>query len=1038
MNKICKTPVKDTNDEGIIINYCNDFKGVKKCLYCQELDIKHHSPLCQNCGFFCCNKLIKNKSHILMHLNQCKHKTISIAPFTNELKCDQCKDNDAYKLKFFKGNETISFLCDRCDDGKKHYQDLIIDNKKISEELLPISDIPPLANRDDDFLDIFINKKNIKIKSLNNSYLFPASLSYPNKKIFCSLQINFLNHEIETVEEENEKEPSFAFNLKFREEEFGFLAEVISPENPNSNFKFNKGQVLIIEKEKKITDNSFNLFDDGISSTSDDDYSVTNSNKIIDYEEEIEEEYKFIGKVIVKGENNRILIACKGLKKNHGNGTYLIKEKYITGSEQKMINGLKRFENNTLMDKDIELLILGIPGFSIENKYFNSSDIPEDFSIKEFPDIKLNESQKEFIKKCYTYKFNLLQGPPGTGKSMVLAFLTYYFNKSKKKQNHKIIICAPSNQAVDNISILLQKLNIKFVRVLSSSKELKNENDKTNSLLDLAKKEIYKDKTKNKKIIELIEKREKYKDLSKYEEIEYKQLMNDFESKIIEENDIILSTINNSSDERLKRFCFSIVIIDEATQAKEADNFLPLIHNAEVVVLIGDQKQLGPTVISEEAYNAGYYISQFERLVNLYRGSCFISILNEQYRMNEFLYRFSNKYFYENKMITRNDNKLDENVMMKLPFPDKIIPSFFYHHTEKEKEENNSYYNENEINKALYFSEKLIEAGVNPKDIGIITLYNAQKFRLIEKFQKSKNNEDIKNIKISSVDGFQGMEKKYIIISTVRSNNCGNIGFSKNEKRLNVALTRGKKGVIILGNCACLSKRPSIWRKFISFYYDNKLIIKDYLTRIELVKREDVLLNMDEDMENEENEKREFFREMRYNKAPEPLVVNYKQNLNKKEDNIINENKINIIKNENKQEIKDLKKKNGNINLKNEKKEDAPKAKKKKSDKKQIQEKRINKDDKRKRGVILKDRKEKKKEKKNEDKKLEDEKKEDEKEEDEKEEQKEKRNKKEKISKKEKKGKNALNKNDQKKENNKNNNKQDKKKEKENKKKGKK
>ena len=122
----------------------------------------------------------------------------------------------------------------------------------------------------------------------------------------------------------------------------------------------------------------------------------------------------------------------------------------------------------------------------------------------------------------------------------------------------------------------------------------------------------------------------------------------------------------------------------------------------------------------------------------LYRGSCFISILNEQYRMNEFLYRFSNKYFYENKMITRNDNKLDENVMMKLPFPDKIIPSFFYHHTEKEKEENNSYYNENEINKALYFSEKLIEAGVNPKDIGIITLYNAQKFRLIEKFQKSK------------------------------------------------------------------------------------------------------------------------------------------------------------------------------------------------------------------------------------------------------------------------------------------------------------
>ena len=281
------------------------------------------------------------------------------------------------------------------------------------------------------------------------------------------------------------------------------------------------------------------------------------------------------------------------------------------------------------------------------------------------------------------------------------------------------------------------------------------------------------------------------------------------------------------------------------------------------------------------------------------------------------------------------------------------------------------------------------------------------------------------------------MEKKYIIISTVRSNNVGNIGFSKNEKRLNVALTRGQKGVIILGNCACLSKRPSIWRKFISFYYDNKLIIKDYLPKIVLVEREEVLLNMDEDMENEENEKREFFREMRYNKGPAPLVNN-KKNLNQKGDNIINENKINIIQNENKKEIKDDKKKNGDINLKNEKKEDVPKAKKKRSDKKQIQEKRINKDDKRKRGVILKEKKEKRKEKKKEDKKLENEKKEDEKEEDEKEEQKEKHNKKEKNSKKEKKGKNVLNKNEQKKENNKNNNKQDKKKEKENKKKGKK
>ena len=77
--------------------------------------------------------------------------------------------------------------------------------------------------------------------------------------------------------------------------------------------------------------------------------------------------------------------------------------------------------------------------------------------------------------------------------------------------------------------------------------------------------------------------------------------MNEIEFKIIEENDIILSTINNSSDPRLKDFYFSIVIIDEATQSKEADNILPLCHMAQMAILIGDQKQLGPTILSQEA-----------------------------------------------------------------------------------------------------------------------------------------------------------------------------------------------------------------------------------------------------------------------------------------------------------------------------------------------------------------------------------------------------------------------------------------------------
>ena len=1021
MPKIFVNLIKETSDLEIIANYLHDLQGFIRCLFCQEDNLTGHLALCKDCGYYFCNNLCKKKSHLLHHLSQCKHKKIEL--HTGELKCEDCGENDVFKLKYLKKNEITSILCNDCSDGKKNYKSIIIEKKKIDPTILQIRDIPPLANRDDDYLEIYINKLNSKIKALINNSLIPVSMSYSDKKKFSSLQINFLNHEIETIEDENENGVSYAFNLKIVEDDYGFLAEVNGLENENINFRFNEGQELIIEKAKKISDNSFNFSDEEISSTSDNDFSLIKEIKEFGNDEEIEEfEYigndkkSFTGKVIGRSKDNRIIIACLDLKKNYGDGIYLIKEKNTTGSEKKMITGLNLFGKYKKMDNDIESIILGNPNFSIENTYFSVKDIPEKFCIKELPDTKLNDSQREFIKKCYIYKFNLLQGPPGSGKSTVLAVLTYFFSKSKK-QNHKILICAPSNQAVDNISALLQKLNLKFVRVFSFARELRNENDKTNSLLDLAKKEIYKDKDKNKEIIRLLEKREKYKSLSYSEENTYQKLMGDIEAKIIDENDIVISTINNSSDKRLESYFFSLVIIDEATQAKEADSILPLIHNAEVVVLIGDQKQLGPTVISQEAAAAGYYISQFERLTNLYKGSDFISTLNEQYRTHEFLYRFPNEYFYENKMITRSNNQLDENVMLKLPFPNKQIPTFFYHHTEEEKEENGSFYNENEINKVKSFTKMLLNSGVSTEEIGVITLYNAQKFRLMEIFKKDKT---LEKIKISSVDGFQGMEKKYIIISTVRSNIHGVIGFSKNEKRLNVALTRGQKGVILIGNCACFSKRPSIWRKLISFYYHNKLIIKGPLSDLELVKKEEILLKVD-DIEDDENEIYESLKEMIYNKNPAPLIVDYKNNESKKKENKKNENKINIIREE---EIKNEKKKeNNNKIFKNEIKEEVPKAKKKKkSDKKYIPEKKINKDDKRKVVKVRKTLKE-KKEKEKEDKNKEDEKEEDEKEEDEKveeEENKEKHNKKGKN-----KNQSLLSKKEQRKENNKKNNKKD-------------
>ena len=156
------------------------------------------------------------------------------------------------------------------------------------------------------------------------------------------------------------------------------------------------------------------------------------------------------------------------------------------------------------------------------------------------------------------------------------------------------------------------------------------------------------------------------------------------------------------------------------------------------------------------------------------------------------------------------------------PWPDKDIPMLFYHVDDEEKEDNSSYYNEKEIYNVYGVVHKLTKAGVNIKDIGIITPYDAQKKKLLEKFYDDK----FKDLQIESVDGFQGMEKDYMIISTVRSNFYGDIGFLTSSKRLNVALTRAKKGVIIIGNTKCLAKRHGIWKDLVKYYASKNLIVK--------------------------------------------------------------------------------------------------------------------------------------------------------------------------------------------------------------------
>ena len=191
--------------------------------------------------------------------------------------------------------------------------------------------------------------------------------------------------------------------------------------------------------------------------------------------------------------------------------------------------------------------------------------------------------------------------------------------------------------------------------------------------------------------------------------------------------------------------------------------------------------------------------------------------------------------------------------MNNLPFPKKDFPSFFINVSGGEEEENKSFYNTQEVLSIFKCVNELNKNNVEFKDIGVITFYSAQKQRLYEKFYTKEKYQDLK---IDSIDGFQGMELPYIILSTVRSNLQGNLGFLSVENRLNVALTRAKKGLILVGDAKCLAKRPGIFRELIEFYCSNGLILNNpfIIPEIKKKKKKKKKAKKVEEDENEEEE----------------------------------------------------------------------------------------------------------------------------------------------------------------------------------------
>ncbi|KAE9590741.1 hypothetical protein Lal_00023123 [Lupinus albus] len=412
----------------------------------------------------------------------------------------------------------------------------------------------------------------------------------------------------------------------------------------------------------------------------------------------------------------------------------------------------------------------------------------------------LDHSQKDAISKALSSKnVFLLHGPPGTGKTTTVVEIIL----QEVKRGSKILACAASNIAVDNIVERLVPHRVKLVRVghparllpqvLDSALDAQVLRGDNSGLANDIRKEM---KALNGKLLKTKDKntrrgiQKELRTLSKEERKRQQLAVTD----VIKSADVVLTTLIGAFTKKLQSTSFDLVIIDEAAQALEIACWIPLLKGSRCI-LSGDHLQLPPTIQSVEAEKKGLGRTLFERLAEMY-GDEVTSMLTVQYRMHELIMDWSSKELYNSKVKAHASvaahmlYDLEDVKKTSSTEPTLLLIDIAGCDMEEKKDEEDSTLNEGEAEVAVAHANRLVQSGVLPSDIGIITPYAAQVVLL-----KTLRNNDVrlKDVEISTVDGFQGREKEAIIISMVRSNSKKEVGFLSDRRRMNVAVTRARR-----------------------------------------------------------------------------------------------------------------------------------------------------------------------------------------------------------------------------------------------------